>query len=234
MQFIRTRYPDWRNSIYYPRCREYPFTINALRLTGKERLLDIGCKVSILPNYISSLGCEVTGIDLDETAITRTKHFHATSSDSTLNFLCMDATCLDFPSDYFDRVCSVGVFEHMDADKDMLAATEVGRVLRKGGIAVLTVEATNDPRKPEWFRCYDEVALRARLVEPSGLQLVELGFFADPAWFPFRQLTERKWFNYWLAPIRPLLSFFFFRQQRDYEAVADTIGAVGYVVMRKR
>jgi len=51
----------------------------------------------------------------------------------------MDALNLDYPDQYFDRVFSISVIEHISYDGDSEVMKEIWRVLKPEGIFVLTV-----------------------------------------------------------------------------------------------
>ena len=108
-----------------------------------------------------------------------------------------DARYLSYEDASFDRAFSISVFEHIPDNGDALAMREVKRVLRSGGIFTMTVPFTAAVSGEEYVqggvyeraaasggtfyqRHYDLPALQARLIDPSGLHLVEAVFFGEP------------------------------------------------------
>jgi len=113
----------------------------------------------------------------------------------------MDARRLDFYDESFDAVYSLSSIEHFGSPADIArSAREVGRVLRPGGVAFIVTEcfARRDPRDaapvdfavrlltlgrrrplatPRRRAALDDVftprELRRRIVEPSGLELMQ-------------------------------------------------------------
>jgi SAM-dependent methyltransferase len=112
----------------------------------------------------------------------------------------MDARALDFPDESFDAAVSFSSIEHFGSPGDIArAAREIGRVLRPGGHAFLVTEVfvRHHPldRAPALFairlatlgrRCrearprhrgigdvFTPRELRSRVLEPSGLQLMQ-------------------------------------------------------------
>lgn len=88
----------------------------------------------------------------------------------------LDARDLPYEDESFDRVVCVSTLEHVrpPEDGDIHVAREIGRVLRPGGRAVITLEVAQ-----EWThwqlpvgRLYDLERIMSRVVEPSGLQLL--------------------------------------------------------------
>jgi hypothetical protein len=104
------------------------------------------------------------------------------------------------------------VLEHIPDDGDSTAMREIARVLKPGGLVALTVPfaATgyceefvdgpvyerNELEKPTFYqRRHDLDSLRKRLIEPSGLELVQMTFFGEPR-IPFERYWNRipmKW-----------------------------------------
>lgn len=224
---------NYIQGIYYPRCREYPLAVNNLMLTGNEFILDIGSRYSLLPYFIANLGCKIVSIDINSEIVSNANRNMSAQFKTNITYKCMDAADMDFPDEHFDRIYSIGVFEHIPDDFDIKAAAETGRVLKKGGIAVITIESTPDPSKNFWFRCYDDKDLINRIAVPSGLEIVDLGFFADSQYLPMRHITEKGWFKTYLQPLKHILSVLFYKQHKQYEKIKESIGSIGYIVLRK-
>jgi SAM-dependent methyltransferase len=89
-----------------------------------------------------------------------------------------DARALSLPSDFFDGVYSAGSIEHFGSlDAVAAAAEEIGRVLKPGGVAVLTTEfRLGGPNDRPWFSddciLFTPEMLHEHIVEPSGLTLI--------------------------------------------------------------
>ena len=97
------------------------------------RVLDVGCgtgyTLSRLPNTVRA-----TGIDISSTsvALARERAPHATIVQGS-------ATALPFDDGAFDACIALDVLEHLDDDLD--AARELRRVVRPGGVVLITVPA---------------------------------------------------------------------------------------------
>lgn len=118
---------------------EIPFAIQAVAGLAKgAKILDLGCTESPLPLQLSALGYAVTGFDFREYPY---RH-------PNLTFVQGDMTKLPFENARFDAILSISTLEHVgigfyadpqeveQADKKAMA--EVIRVLKPGGIFVLT------------------------------------------------------------------------------------------------
>jgi SAM-dependent methyltransferase len=120
-----------------------PFTArfcrDAVELAGIEpgmTLLDIATGPGALALAAQGAGAQVTAIDFSQAMISR---LATRAGSSRLVAKQMDGQSLDLPSDHFDRVCSVfGIPLFPDWRAGL---TEMTRVLRPGGRAVLGVAA---------------------------------------------------------------------------------------------
>lgn len=131
-----------------------------------------------------------------------------------------DGTNLSYPDNYFDRVMSISAVEHFEGESgDTNAMKEIGRVLKPGGRAVVSVPFGREyieREKPYWVgyysRYYDKTTLYERLINPSGLKLIKLIFFGEKAIPPLKWLLTKircwtpkifkfSFFNYVIAKI---------------------------------
>jgi len=96
------------------------------------RVLDVGCGTGHLAAHLINDGYSVVGLEPDPTALAyaRRRIPEAVSGD---------ACRLPFPDASFDVVIATDVLEHIPDDS--AAASEIRRVLRPGGWAILTVPA---------------------------------------------------------------------------------------------
>lgn len=111
----------------------------------------------------------------------------------------MDARALDFPDASFDAVFSLSSIEHFGTPADIAQASrEIGRVLRPGGYAFVATECFVSSHPLDWpavqvairvvslgrlarnatltrraVEVFTPRELRSRIVEPSGLELVQ-------------------------------------------------------------
>jgi SAM-dependent methyltransferase len=110
----------------------YP-EIFARYLAPGSLVLEAGCGLGKYLIYLKRAGYRVIGIDLEEQALSRAQAF-----ESGLTFGVADISALPFRSGAFDVYVSLGVAEHFEAGPgDVLA--EARRVLRKGGLALISV-----------------------------------------------------------------------------------------------
>jgi ubiquinone/menaquinone biosynthesis C-methylase UbiE len=108
---------------------------------GDEKILEIGCGRGF---YINNLGrllpkAKITGIDLNEKYLEEARK----NQPANVSTLMADATKLPFKDQSFDRIIASEILEHIPDDKK--AVSEMARVLKTGGVAVITVPNKNYP-----------------------------------------------------------------------------------------
>jgi ubiquinone/menaquinone biosynthesis C-methylase UbiE len=123
---------DYRYNIYAPWMKQL---IGFDNYSGK-RLLEVGCGTGSDSLQFARGGVIFTGVDLTPRSIEiARKRFEVYQQQG--EFVLSDAENLDFPDENFDVVYSFGVIHHTpDTER---AATEIHRVLKRGGKAIVMV-----------------------------------------------------------------------------------------------
>lgn len=129
-------------------------------------ILDAGCGTGGTLAHLRGQG-ELWGCDVAAEAL------EACRARGFENLAQSSVESLDFPDDRFDVVVSCDVIEHIEAHERAMG--EMARVLRPGGILVLTVPAhrwlwTAHDEALDHRRRYETAELRA-LVESAGLEI---------------------------------------------------------------
>lgn len=180
----------------YTRSVEYPVALDLLVPCSARRILEIGSsKLPLALHLASRTRAEVYATDLDPIVQVQSRYAKQLGiGGDRLRVSVEDARHLAFPDGYFDRVISVSTIEHVQAVE--VAATEIGRVLSPGGIAVITVPFSRRPRvqflpqpayagtseqDPTFYEyIFDRTMLFERLLEPTGLTVERLVFLGEP------------------------------------------------------
>ena len=115
-----------------------------LRGTGARRVLVAGCGYGRHAAYFARLGLDTTGIDSSRAAIVLA-HAFAREDGLELVLSCASATRMPFPSAAFDAVYDHALLHHLDAAERELTISEYRRVLRPGGLLVVSALSTDDP-----------------------------------------------------------------------------------------
>lgn len=113
-----------------------------LDLGGSEKILEIGCGRGFYLNVLSKASpkLDVTGIDLNEKYLSVAKDF---INDNKVKLIKADATKLPFKDKSFDRIIATEILEHIPNDEEVIS--EINRVLKPGGIVMVTVPNKNYP-----------------------------------------------------------------------------------------
>jgi len=129
--------------------------IKKLNIKPNQKILDIGCGWgSLAMDIAKSAQCEVTGITLSKNQLNYCKQkAKELNLENQVNFKLMDYRELD---EKFDKVVSVGMFEHVGRKFYKKFFKQVERLLTKDGIALIhTIGSVNPPRNPHpWITKY--------------------------------------------------------------------------------
>ena len=79
-----------------------------------------------------------------------------------------------FPDNYFDKVFCISVIEHLPAEMAYRGMKEMARVLKKGGLLIVTVDNDGAHVTPELTNSYE------KLIDESGLRLFGSSDFSRP------------------------------------------------------
>lgn len=186
---------------------EYPWIMRNLDLKPGLKVLDAGCGRAPLQFLLAELGMETHGIDPNENV-----GWHGIDRrlmakfGVSVEYKVEGMEALSYPDGYFDRVMSVSVLEHVRSVpvKDELATPhgehdralqarmirEMARVLKKGGLLLLTLDVIF-PEHGAVLECNIDVAA---LVRASGLTMVGAvheGVYGEPD-FDLNRVRRRK------------------------------------------
>ena len=144
---------------------------SALPGVPRPRVLDLGCGTGAFAVELAEHG-EPVGADMSRLALDFAR------SRGSFGLVQADGSALPFQSESFDAAIGLDVFENIEAD--LAAITECARVLRPGGVLVLTVPAFRTLWGPHdvalhHFRRYRRREVRDRLVA-AGLTPVRLSY----------------------------------------------------------
>lgn len=129
------------------RRQEYNFTIDAfeeyesLQENQKLKVLDIGCGVVPLCNYVSLKGHDVIALDPIKSDIDfLIKNDMNQFYNSNVQYIHGYGEKLPFEDNSFDVVYSVSVMEHIASGNDLIVLSEMLRVLKVGGKLIITTD----------------------------------------------------------------------------------------------
>ncbi len=172
---------------------EYPWAIVHGDFKPGMTVLDAGCGRGIFQYYLARKGCRVSCCDIDgfrSRKLLKLQRFahglhlaprpdlasrlrrNARSFGVDVDYHIEPMQRLTWPDATFDRVCSISVLEHIQPQSEQKAAVqELTRVLKPGGLMILTLDYTEKPgrTKADAFSPTDV----ARVIDWSGLRPVE-------------------------------------------------------------
>jgi SAM-dependent methyltransferase len=154
------------------------------RKSGIPRILDFGCGTGGNTTVYASLG-SVIGIEPDASAV------RLAQARGGALYCRGTGTRLPFRGGAFDAVVASDVLEHIEDDRAALA--ETARVLRPGGVLVISVPAhqwlfSEHDAALHHFRRYSKTALR-EVLERSGFKARRLSYW-NAALFPAISLSR--------------------------------------------
>jgi SAM-dependent methyltransferase len=184
----------------YTRCVEYPAVLDRLDLALATRVLEIGSSKLFLAPYIATrYPVELHATDQDPVVWLQQRWITALGRTDLVEsgryvVAREDATALNYENNAFDRVVCISTIEHVQDVES--AARELGRVLRAGGLAGVTVPFSKSAREvyvnrgtygraykgvPQFYEyVFDRSSLDQRVIQPSGLEVRSLTFLGEP------------------------------------------------------
>jgi len=167
-------------------------TVLARMLSGRKKLrvLDAGCGSGWLSEMLAAQGHDVTAVDLGYDSLKRAS-VRMKSIGKRVTFLNGDIYCLPLKDGSFDAVIASEIIEHLDRPLDAFA--ELARVLRPGGIAVVSTPYRETIEQTLCIHCNEKTPVNAHLnsfdkqklesmFEASGLQVRTFStFMSRPA-----------------------------------------------------
>lgn len=224
----------------YYRALEYPLAIQQLKLEPHHVVADIGSLDSTLPLYIARRCAKIYSIDLSESV----KAIEISAKKiglGNLETVIENATGLSFTNNFFDRITAISCIEHfMPLESgDIDAIKEIERVLKPGGIAVITVPF-GEKFEEEWRagldktdeylqRRYDFNSLKDRLITSFGKNLEEYKVFYFSSRLSFENIWYKKRLVFLFYPISFVFTNIFLKTHKTTKG-----GKGAVIVLRKK
>jgi len=221
-QYSCAYFKDEDNTLEEAQNNKIDHIIKKLNLKPNQRVLDIGCGWGTLAIDIAKkTQCEVVGITLSENQLEYAKQkAKEMNLENQLEFRLVDYRQLN---EKFDRVVSVGMFEHVGRKFYKKYFNKVYDFLNEDGVALIhTIGSINPPRGPQpWITKYifpggytpslSEVSLP---IEKSGLIVSDIEVLRT-----HYQHTLRNWKDRFISKKEQVLEMFdekFFRMWEFY------------------
>ena len=181
-QYSCAYFKDEKDTLEIAQNNKIDHIIKKLNLKSNQRVLDIGSGWGTLAIEIAQkTQCEVVGITLSENQLEYSnKKAKEMNLENQVRFKLMDYRELD---EKFDRIVSVGMFEHVGRKFYKKYFNTVYDLLKEDGIALIhTIGSVNSPRDPQpWITKYifpggytPSLSEVAKPIEKSGLILSDI------------------------------------------------------------
>ena len=201
--------------------------IKKLNLKPNQKVLDIGSGWGTLAIEIAKkTQCEVLGVTLSENQLEYSlKKVKELNLENQVNFKLMDYRELD---EKFDRIVSVGMFEHVGRKFYKTYFNQVSKLLKNEGVALIhTIGSVLPPRDPHpWITKYifpggytPSLSEVANPIEKSGLVITDMEVLRM-----HYSHTLRNWKERFLGKKEQVLAMFdekFFRMWEFYLASCE-------------
>lgn len=199
---------------YMIRYGEYRFVFESLDFSPGDVILDLGCEANILILYLAYLGGKMIGVDVDRKSLRelgKKKKFveDTTGRQLDITLKSQDATNLRLKAESVDKAVSVSAVEHMFSKRghgDQLAVEGLARVLKPGGLGIITVPMSNgspfhecpqgDAQFAGPYRLYTPEALQERLLSNPAMEPARVNYLAQTT--PDPRYPNLHFFRFWM------------------------------------
>src|SRR5436190_12475242 len=176
--------------VSYWRSAEFAYVWRQLNQPAGARILDVGSPKDLAAMLARHRGYQVVATDILPEAVLLSRRYARGQrlegqGPGLVHSEVQDGRALTYADASFDAAYSVSVLEHIPGDGDATAIRELVRIVRPGGLVVVTVpfdrryretfvqgpvyERSPTASEPVFFeRHYDHETLSARLLAPAG------------------------------------------------------------------
>ena len=220
--------------VSYWRSVEFAYVCRQLKRSAGARILDVGSPKDLAAMLARHRGYEVVATDILPEAILLSRRYAAAQGlegqgPGRVHSEVQDGRALTYADGSFDAAYSVSVLEHIPDRGDSEAIRHMIRVVRPGGVVVVTVpydqcyretfvkgpvyERTPIGSEAIFFeRHYDREALANRLLDSATAEVVDLRFWGEGAVRMEAFLNRLGPLGVPLSPVEALLSTVLLRQ----------------------
>lgn len=113
--------------------------VNFLEMTGwlKGKVLDYGCGIGHLLNYLLERGLDCYGVDSSERSIAKVNDKFS-DKPNWIEGKVIERFVTSYPDNYFDVITCIETLEHLPDDLVSPMLVELERILKPGGILMIT------------------------------------------------------------------------------------------------
>jgi len=220
--------------VSYWRRAEFGYACRQLGLPAGARILDLGSPKDLAAVLARRRGFEVVATDILPDAIELSRRYASAQGldgrgPGRVHSEIQDGRKLGYGDGTFDAAYSVSVLEHIPDEGDAEAIRELIRVVRPGGVIVVTVpydrryretfvdgpvyeRAPVDAERVFFERHYDSAALTRRLLSSQQAEVIDLRFWGEGVVRMEAALDRLGRWRHPLSPLEALFSMLLLRQ----------------------
>ena len=215
--------------VSYWRYAEFQYAVRRLRVGPGARVLDVGSPKDLAVFLARRRDYAVVATDILTAAVKRSVRTAVAAGvvgdgPGRVRSEVVDGRKLPYPDNSFDAAYTVSVLEHIPGEGDGEALRELVRVVRPGGVVVVTTPFDREYREtfvagPVYERTdvapgervfyerhYDEASLRRRLLHAESTRVVDLELWGERGLPVERALSRIGRLRTVLSPVEPLLA----------------------------
>jgi len=131
---------------------EYSITLDWLiseRPLQKDLILELGCGHSIMPSFWKKMGLSVVVLDVDLQALKHQAKVGNRIESGNLYACLARGENLPFKDNSFRFCIAISTIEHFPGDGDVQAVQEMARVLKPGGLIILSVPFSRNSKETD-------------------------------------------------------------------------------------
>ncbi len=172
---------------------EYAWSLAQVRYEPGLKTLDVGSLYTFVPKYLAQKELDVVSIDIDPSFV-EVQQRQAAELEHPYSVQLQDIRHTSFPDNSFDQILLISMIEHIPDDGDILALRECQRILKPGGLVIITT-----PYDHVWMhedtgirpfkflqRYYNMQSVITRFMQPPLFEMVDLEFIGGKEISPGR------------------------------------------------
>ncbi|HAV76437.1 MAG TPA: hypothetical protein DCX53_03690 [Anaerolineae bacterium] len=163
--------PNWWFRFRYDTQVKRKTCLYLLHVAGRklsdQRVLEIGFGSGVVL-FSFRKDCEIYGLEISTSAIEQAKKQAHDIGYKKFEFQSISGDLLPYPDDFFDVLVASHVIEHVQNDELMLS--EIARVLKPDGVAVVLIPINENYEDPHHLHRYSSVGF-SELASSRGLRM---------------------------------------------------------------